>query len=132
MEFWRGVTLLEVDDAALLDVFFNDEQTRPLFGRRLAPLLAEVVTAQLPAVQAILWQRDYLPSLVSAPVQDGLLESGRFPTREPQWRLQQNGLLQPRHAPVGLYLSAEGERMTELDQATGLRQITPTATPPAR
>ena len=132
IELWRGVTLLEVDDAALLDALFNDEQTRPLFGRRLAPLLAEVVTAQLPAVQAILWQRDYLPSLVSAPVQDGLLESGRFPTREPQWRLQQNGLLQPCHAVVDLYLAAEVERITELDEATGWRKITPAALQRAR
>ncbi len=127
IELWRGVTLLEVDDAALLDALFADAQTRPLFGRRLAPLLAEVLTDQLPAVQEILWQQDYLPALVSASLHDGLLESGRLPTREPQWRLQHNGLLQPCHAVLDLYLVSEVERITELDEATGWRKITPAA-----
>ncbi len=127
IELWRGVTLLEVDDAALLDALFADTETRPLFGRRLAPLLAEVLTDQLPAVQQILWQQDYLPALVSASSHDGLLETGRLPTREPQWRLQHDGLLQPCHAVLDLYLVAEVERITELDEATGWRKITPAA-----
>ena len=127
IELWRGVTLLEVDDAALLDSLFANEKTRPLFGRRLSPLLAEVLTDQLPAVQEILWQQDYLPALVPASMHDGLLESGRLPTREPQWRLQQNGLLQPCHAVLDLYLVAEVERITNLDEATGWRKITPSA-----
>jgi hypothetical protein len=127
IELWRGVTLLEVDDAALLDALFSDAETRPLFGRRLAPLLAEVLTGQLPAVQEILWRQDYLPALVSASMHDGLLESGRLPTSEPQWRLQHNGLLQPCHAVLDLYLVAEVERITELDESTGWRKLTPTA-----
>ena len=132
VELWRGVTLLEVDDAALLDELFSDEQTRLLFGRRLAPLLAEVVTDQLPAIQEILWRRDYLPALGSAPVHDNLLESGRLPMREPQWRLQQNGLLQPCYAVLDLYLEAEVERITELDEATGWRKVTSAAIQQAR
>jgi XPB/Ssl2-like helicase family protein len=127
IELWSGITLLEVDNAALLDALFADVETRPLFGRRLAPLLAEVLTDQLPAVQEILWQQDYLPALISASLHDGLLESGRLPTREPQWRLQSNGLLPPCHAVLDLYLEAEVERITELDEATGWRKITPAA-----
>jgi len=125
IELWRGVTLLEVDDAALLDQFLTDAETRNLFGRRLTPLLVEVLTDQLPVVQEILWQRDYLPALVSASMYDNLLENGRLPTREPQWRLLQNGLLQPCHAVLNLYLVAEVERITVLDEATGWRKITP-------
>jgi hypothetical protein len=125
IELWRGVTLLEVNDAALLDQLFANAETRPLFGRRLAPLLAEVLTDQLSTVQEILWQQDYLPVLISASQYDSLLESGRLPTRELQWRLQHNGLLQPCHAVLDLYLVAEVERFTELDEATGWRKITP-------
>jgi Helicase conserved C-terminal domain len=124
IELWQHVTLLEVDDAALLDQLFAHGETRPLFGRRLAPLLAEVLTANLSTVQEILWQQDYLAALVSASLYDNLLESGRLPTREPQWRLQYNGLLQPCHAVLDLYLVAEVERITVLDEATGWRKIT--------
>jgi len=124
IELWRGVTLLEMDDAALLDQLLADAETRNLFGRRLAPLLVEVLTDQLQTVQEILWQRDYLPALVSASMYDDLLENGRLPTREPQWRLLYNGLLQPCHAVLNLYLVAEVERITVLDEATGWRRIT--------
>src|SRR6266568_3426833 len=124
IELWGGVTLLEVDDAALLDQLLADAETRTLFGRRLAPLLLGVLTDKLPTVQEILWQRDYLPALVSASIHDNLLENGRLPTRESQWRLLQNGLLQPCHAVLNLYLVAEVERITVLDEATGWRKIT--------
>jgi hypothetical protein len=127
IELWQGVTLLEVDDAALLDQLFANAEIRPLFGRRLAPLLAEVLTDQLSTVQEILWQQDYLPALVSASLYDGVLESGHLPTREPQWRLQHNGLLQPCHAVLDLYLISEVEHITVLDEATGWRKITPDA-----
>jgi hypothetical protein len=125
IELWHDVTLLEVDDVALLDALFADTGTRQFFGRRLTPVLAEVVTGQLSTVQEILWQQDYLPALVSATMHNGLLESGRFATREPQWRLQHSGLLQPCHAVLDLYLAAEVERITELDETTGWRKITP-------
>src|SRR6266702_1566815 len=39
IELWRSVSLLEVDDAALLDQLLADAETRNLFGRRLAPSL---------------------------------------------------------------------------------------------
>ena len=125
IELWRGVTLLEVDDAALLDQLLADAETRNLFGRRLAPLLVEVLTDQMSVVQEILWQKDYLPALVSASTYDNVLASGRLPTREPQWRLLQNGLMQPCHAVLNLYLVAEVEHISELDEATGWRRITP-------
>ena len=125
IELWRGVTLLEVDDAALLDQLLADAETRNLFGRRLAPLLVEVLTYQMSMVQDILWQKDYLSALVSASTYDNVLASGRLPTREPQWRLLQNGLMQPCHAVLNLYLVAEVEQISELDVATGWRKITP-------
>jgi hypothetical protein len=127
IELWRGVTLLEVDDARLLDKLFADEQTRPLMGRRLAPLLAEVAADQLSSIQEALWQRNYLPALVSAPVHQDLLESGRLPTHEPQWRLRSDGLLQPCRPVVDLYLAAELERFTALDEDSGWRKLTPEA-----
>lgn len=127
IELWRGVTLLEVDDAALLDRLFADDETRPLMGRRLAPLLAEVAADQLSNIQEALWQRNYLPAVVSAPVHQDLLESGSLPTNEPQWRLQNDGLLEPCRPVVDLYLAAELERFTALDEATGWRKLTPEA-----
>jgi hypothetical protein len=132
IELWRGVTLLEVDDVALLDALFDDEETRPLMGRRLAPLLAEVATDQLSSIQEVLWHHNYLPALVPAPVHEDLLENGRLPTHEPQWRLQNDGLLQPCHPVVDLYLAAELERFTALDEATGWRKLTPNAIQTAR
>jgi hypothetical protein len=127
IELWKGVTLLEVDDVTLLDQLLADVETRNFFGRRLAPQLVEVLTDQLTAVQELLWQRDYLPALVSASIYDHLLESGRLPTLEPQWRLLHNGLLQPCHAVLNLFLVSEVEHITELDEATGWRRITPEA-----
>jgi len=127
VEVWQAATLLEVDDAALLDTLFADKETRSLFGRRLAPLLAEVVPHQLSTVQEILWQRDYLPTLTSAPTQDTTTESGRLVVREPQWRLHDDGLLQPLYAVLDLYLLAEVECFSVRDEATGWQRITPAA-----
>lgn len=127
IELWRGAALLEVDDPALLDALFASEQTQPMMSRRLTPLLAEVATDQLASIQDFLWQRNYLPALVSAPVHENLLESGRLPAHEPQWRLQHNGLLQPCHPVVDLYLAAELERFTAPDETTGWRRLTPEA-----
>jgi hypothetical protein len=125
IELWSGVTLLEVDDAGILDQLLVSPDTCNLFGRRLGPLLAEVLTDQLPVVQELLWQQDYLPVLVSAPMYDNLLENGRLPSGEPQWKLLQNGLLQPCHTALNLYLVAEVEKITGLDMETGWRKITP-------
>ena len=125
IELWRGVTLLEVDNAALLDQLLAGDETQNLFGRRLTPLLVEVLADKLSVVQEILWQSDYLPALVSASMYDNVLESGRLPAREPQWRLLHDGLMQPCHAVLNLYLVAELEHISELDVATGWRKITP-------
>jgi len=125
IELWRGAVLLEVDDPALLDTLFADEQARPLLGRRLTPMLLEVPRHQLLALQEALWQRGYLPALVPASLYDHPLEDVSLPVCEPQWHLHDDGLLQPLYAVLNLYLVAELERISELDAATGWRRITP-------
>jgi hypothetical protein len=124
VELWQSTTLIEVDDAALLDAFFANEETRRFFGRRLAPHMAEIGLQQLPAVQALLWQRDYLPSLTTAPAQDAVMENGHFVMRETQWRLHPDGMLQPLYPVLDLYLVAEVQRISERDQVTGWQKIT--------
>jgi len=125
VEIWPEATLLEVDDVALLDALFAAEETRVLFGRRLTPRLAEVAPHKLPAVQEALWRQDYLPASTMA--QDAALENGRLVTRESQWRLHDDGLLQPFYAVLDLYLVAEVERFSERDEVTGWHRITPTS-----
>ena len=132
IEMWRNATLLEVDESALLDELFIHEQTRSLLGRRLAPCLVEVLPHQLPALQTFLWQRDYLPSLVTAPTQDIVSDNGHLAVREPQWRLHEDGLLQPFYAVTDLYLMAAIERFSDSDEPTGWRRITPPALQRAR
>ncbi len=127
VEMWRDATLFEVDEAALLDALFADEATRPLLRRRLAPTLAEVAPQHLSELQNLLWQRGYLPALASAPEQHALSEGGRLVEREPQWRLHNDGLLQPFYAVLDLYLAAEVQRFTERDEPTGWPRITPTS-----
>lgn len=127
VELWQKVVLVEVDDAALLDELFARAETRQLLRRRLAPLLAEVEPQHLDTLQTLLWQRDYLPALATAPGQDAVMENGRFIMREAQWRLWPNGRLQPLYAVLDLYLVAEVQRMTERDEVTGELHITPTA-----
>ncbi len=132
VELWRGVTLIEVHDAALLDALFAHDAMRPLLGRRLAPLLAEVAPQHLASVQEALWQFGYLPALTAAAQHDGILRTGHLVACEPQWRLNADGLLVPRYAVVDLYLAAELEHISELDEATGWRRITPAAIQRAR
>lgn len=124
IELWRAATLLEVENSALLDELFDQPETRAWLGRRLAPTLAEVVTSHLPQLQELLWQRDYLPALDSASRYSSLLNGAPLPTREAQWTLLPDGLLQPRYALSNLYLATELERITELDETSGWRKIT--------
>lgn len=123
IELWQSATLLEVHDAALLDTLFAHEETRPLLARRLSPTLAEVAPQQLPAIQAVLWQRNYLPAVTAAPQRDSLLENGHTVQCEPQWRLSNDGLLQPLYAVTDLYLVAAIGRFTQADELTGWRKI---------
>ncbi len=125
IEMWQDVTLLEVDDAALLDTLFSEEETRSMLGRRLSPVLAEVLPQHLPGLEGALWKRNYLPALAAAPAHDGLAEAGRLPERPPQWKLCDDGLLQPLYAVTDLYLAAEIGRISVYDEATGWRKITP-------
>jgi hypothetical protein len=126
IELWRGATLLEVDDPVVLDALFADEKTRLMLGRRLAPMLAEVTPHHLAAIQEALWRRDYLPALSSTP-SESPLESGRLPVQEPQWRLLEDGLMRPCYPIPDFYLAAELEQISELDEETGWRKITPSA-----
>ncbi|MDQ2717333.1 MAG: helicase-associated domain-containing protein [Chloroflexota bacterium] len=132
VELWRGATLLEVHDAALLDTLFAHDAMRPLLGRRLAPTLAEVTPEHLASVQEALWQLGYLPALTAAAQHDGILRTGRLVACESQWRLNVDGLLEPRYAVIDLYLAAELEHISELDEATNWRRITPAAIQRAR
>jgi len=125
IEVWKGATLLEVDDPLMLDQLLAGESTRLLFGRRLSPVLVEVAPQHRGAVQEYFWQRDFLPALAPAPAHDNILESGHFVAREPQWQLRNDGLLQPLYAVLDLYLVAEVARITDLDEETGWRKITP-------
>jgi hypothetical protein len=129
IELWQGATLLEVDDASLLDMLLASEETRSLLGRRLSPTLAAVATHQLAAIQEVLWRRDYLPALTPAPEHDDLLDSGRLTARTPQWQLHDDGLLQPLYAVTDLYLAAEIERISVQNELggelAGWRKITP-------
>jgi hypothetical protein len=125
IELWQGAILLEVDEAGLLDELLTNEETRGLLGRRLSPVLAEVAANQLEALQEVFWRRSYLPALTATPVQDSMLDSGRLTAREPQWRLHDDGLLQPLYAVTDLYLNAEVERISAQDEQTGWRKLTP-------
>jgi hypothetical protein len=126
IEIWQGATLLEVDEEELLDELFASEETRALFGRRLGPRLVEVAPQQVEAVQQALWQRNYLPALSAAPAQEAG-ENGRVVTHEAQWRLHDDGLLQPLYAVRDLYLVAEIERFSQHDETTGWHRVTPTS-----
>lgn len=125
IELWPAMTLMEVDQESLLDDLYADEEAHPLLGRRLSPMLAEVATDQLARVQELLWQREFLPALVPAPTYTNILESGRMPPHEAQWRLRDNGLLEPCYPVLNLYLAAELERFTAADEKSGWRRITP-------
>ncbi len=125
IELWQDITLLEVEDAALLDMLFNDEQARPWLKRRLSPVLAEVASEQLPTIQRILWERDYLPALTAASAQDDLFAPGNAGSSEPQWRLHKDGSLQPLYNVSNFYLTAAIERVSEPDAFSGWRKITP-------
>jgi hypothetical protein len=123
IEFWPSTTLLEVDDEALLDVLFADEEMRKFFQRRLAPRMAEVNSRHLPTIQELLWQRNYLPAISSVATHETVPEDSPA-SQEPQWQLNDNGILQPCYAVSNLYLVAEAERFCEYDEATSHYRIT--------
>lgn len=127
IELWRSATLLEVDDPALLDEIASHLEMKSWLIRRLSPTLAEVATQYLARLQEFFWQRDYLPALASASQHQDLLHGAPLPTREAQWLLSPDGLLQPCYPLTNLYLTAEVERVTEIDEATGWRRITPSS-----
>lgn len=123
IELWPNATLLEVDDEALLDDLFATQETRKLFQRRLTPKMAEVSPRHLPAIQELLWQRNYLPAISSVATHETILEDSPV-SREPQWQLNNDGLLQPCYTVPNLYLVAEAEHFCEHDEATSQQKIT--------
>jgi hypothetical protein len=125
IEIWQDAILLEVDEEELVDTLFAHEETRKLFKRRLSPRLVEVAPQHIETVQHMLWERNYLPALSAAPTQPGNAEVGRVATHEPQWRLHEDGLLQPLYAVLDLYLMAEVERFSQQDEESGWQRITP-------
>ncbi len=127
IEVWQGTSLLEVDEPALLDTLLADEQTRPLLGRRFTPTLAEVAPRQLLRLQEVLWQRNYLPAVVSAPAQDVVTEHSQPFVREAQWRLREDGLLQPLYGVLDLYLAAKMHQFAESTEHTNCWKITPSS-----
>ncbi len=126
IEVWPDATLLEVDDEALLDTLWNDPQVRPLFVRRLTSRLMEIASHKLSTVQALLWQRNYLPALSIDPGQETSADDASAP-HEPQWHLFDNGLLQPVCTVLNFYLVAEVERFSERDASTGEVRLTPSS-----
>lgn len=128
IEIWQNMSLLEVDDESLLDELLADEHSRTFFGRRLAPRLIEVLTDQLALVQALFWQRNELPALtVVSPARaepEGEEPEQELLEREPQWQLQENGLLQPLYPVLDLYQVVEAQRFCEVDQETSWYRIT--------
>jgi hypothetical protein len=133
IELWQDTALLEVDEAALLDMLFADAETHLLLKRRLSPVLAEVATEHLATIQGILWRRDYLPAVTTAPTQDDPFApgyargDGEGEGGEPQWQLHADGSLQPLYAVCDLFLAAAIEQVSDPDILTGWRRVTPAA-----
>ncbi len=69
------------------------------------------------------WQRDTLPALTSAPAHIPLVE-GTPAQGEPQWRLHEDGLLEPCYPVLDLYLVSEIERFCDRDEADGHYRLT--------
>jgi hypothetical protein len=115
--------LIEVDDEALLDTLLASKETCMFFRRRLSPTMAEVNLKHLAAVQECLWQHKCLPALSSATTLEATLENSST-LQEPQWQLDNDGLLQLCYAVPNLYLVAEVERFCERDEATSRHKIT--------
>ncbi len=114
IELWQTAVLLEVDSPDLLDELLAHDETRSLLRRRLSPCKAEVAPQHVATLHAVLWKRDYLPTLTTAPTQDMVLDNGRFVTREPQWQLLPEGRLLPLYPVLDLYVSAEVKRFSRV------------------
>ncbi|GER88404.1 hypothetical protein KDW_25660 [Dictyobacter vulcani] len=124
IEIWPDATLIEVADSSLLDSFFADSQFQLLFRRRLTPHLAEVIPAQLDAVQQLLWQQNYLPALTVAPDYASISDAP-LPVHEPQWRLRpEDGVLEPIYAVLDFYVLAEAILFCEQDPVNGGLRVT--------
>lgn len=118
VEIWHDATLLEVDDAALLDTLLASQQADGLFRQRLTPTLIEVAPGRLREAQNLLWEHDYLPALTEVPANNQESPEEQA-DQEPQWSLREDGLLQPLYNVLNFYLVKQAERFCEYDEDTG-------------
>ncbi|GHO74320.1 hypothetical protein KSD_20910 [Ktedonobacter sp. SOSP1-85] len=116
VEIWREATLMEVADSALLDALLGEQETSSLFGRRLSSTLVEVAPGKLAEAQQVLWEREQLPAVTRAGTPRR--EDGEE-RHEPQWRLREDGLLQPLYGVLNFYLVRVAERFCAYDEARG-------------
>jgi Helicase conserved C-terminal domain len=124
VEISSKATLIEVEDSALLDKLFASENAQTLFRRRLTPQLAEVYTHKLSIVQELLWKQSYLPVMSAAPEHDITSAVTVYDMREPQWRLHEDGLLEPFYAVPDFYLVTQAALFCERDEHTGWLRLT--------
>nr|BBH89255.1 hypothetical protein KTC_40060 [Thermosporothrix sp. COM3] len=118
VELWRKVILLEVEDPAVLDELCAQEE---LYVRRLSSTLVEVLPERMQEIREWLWQRALLPAQTEAPAHSPLAgEAGG-----PQWRLLEDGVLQPLYPVVDLFVAAEAERFCEQHKTHGGFCLTP-------
>ncbi|GHO44743.1 helicase-associated domain-containing protein [Ktedonospora formicarum] len=124
IEIHRDTTLLEVEEPGILDALLADERGRNLFGQRLSPTLVIVAADRLPEAQELLWEKDYLPALSTT--------STSQTEAEPQWRLREDGLLQPLYGVLNFYSVRLAERFCERDQDTGWLRLSEASLKQAR
>ncbi len=122
IELWPAATLLEVDEPALLDTLLADAQARSLLGRRLSPCQVEVLPGKLAALHVLLWQRDYLPASTTS-----TSEETASSTYQPQWRLDEAGVLHPLYPVLDLYRVAEVQRYAEPVEQKSSYRLTATS-----
>ncbi|HTI14382.1 MAG TPA: helicase-associated domain-containing protein [Dictyobacter sp.] len=105
IEIWPAVTLVEVDDSAVLDSWFADEKFAPFLRRRLTPTTVEIEQRHLETVQEKLSQLQLLPAFSTPARQCESMQQDR--TYEPQWRLFADGRLEALYTVSDMYLVKE-------------------------
>lgn len=124
IELWHDRVLLEVADPARLKAMQADERLKGLLGRQLSDSIVEVAATDLEALQNALWEQDLLPALTAAPMEKVLDNGNSTAIHEPQWRLDEAGLLEPINPVSDLYLVSELQRISEFEPERGWYQVT--------
>lgn len=112
--FRSGVTLLQAEDAALLDDLMNDPQTGPSLARAVAPAVVLVRSDGVQSLVAALLGRGLLPAQSGASAEsadDGVI-------------IGADGAIRPVHAVPSLHLRGRLERLAE-ERPGGTWQLTP-------